>query len=475
MRRGSGDWEMTMEERKSTENKVFLPFPRQPKASFLTGKQLVRHSTVPCSPKASTYPLFPCFYLHRLCYQGEIATLQEKTKDPLLRVQANRLDNRGNYPLSLAILRHSAPLLPSLVAVLLEIGANPLLKDSQGWNSLELAQWKGETAALQVIIQWQQRLNHPKKVLFGASMGSNLCLLPDFYMELKWEFDSALVPVLGRFLPSDLCRLWKLGAELRLDSTFASLGKRRLQSFVLRRPQALDPLPHCPFLLVNHHSKAISDLLEPLDALEVEAIAGDLVPFEPENRRISAKVVLKPCKWLGREAKSTIAGYETRKYRAEIDILTQCFHYSQPLLPNTEEAYFQTEKFPPKVPEKVQNEEKRSVLKGNLWLSDSFPMEIGAFLPVLAVLGRGMECFSRLHSFFSEDLVQFIGANRFPLKIDVPLHLSLRALCTITRFEVVSPSASLFQLPDYPIKERRIAQKTLSSPKKRDLLRHFLL
>jgi len=476
MRRGSSDWQLCMEERLNTEIALSVPFPRTPRAALPLEKPLLRYNTVPCSPKALTRVLSPCFYLHRLCYSGEISTLQGKARDPLLRAQANRIDNRGNSPLSLAILRHTGPLLTDLVALLLEIGANPRLKDSQGWNSLEVAQSKGEKGALQVIIQWLQRANCVEKGLFWAPIRSNLSALPDFYMELKWEFDSALVPILGRFLPNDLCKLWKLGSELRFDSTFAAIGKRREKSFVLRSPQPLDPLPQSPLLLINHHTHTVSDLLEPLDALEVEAVIDDLIPFEPQNRRISTTATLTPCRnRQGREVTGLICGFQTRKCRVEIDLQTDFFTYSPPLLPNTEETYFKTGTFPSNPLEKVPNEQQRSLLKGNLWLSESFPIKIKAFLPVLAVLGKGMECFARLHSFFSEDLVRLIGANSFPVKLDVPLHLSLRAVCTVTRFELGSPCAAHFIPANYPTKARRIAQKTLSSPKKRDLLRHFLL
>jgi hypothetical protein len=63
--------------------------------------------------------------------------------------------------------------------------------------------------------------------------------LGDFYLELKWDFHSwsefliylrniymFLVPLLSKMLPSDLCKIYKRGTCLRLDTTLVDFNDR---------------------------------------------------------------------------------------------------------------------------------------------------------------------------------------------------------------------------------------------------------
>lgn len=66
----------------------------------------------------------------------------------------------------------------------------------------------------------------------------------DFYMELKWDFQSwgkalaafllfytivccCLVPLVSRILPSDICKIYKSGANIRLDTTLVDFSDMR--------------------------------------------------------------------------------------------------------------------------------------------------------------------------------------------------------------------------------------------------------
>lgn len=66
----------------------------------------------------------------------------------------------------------------------------------------------------------------------------------DFYMELKWDFQSwgkckfssnkniltkcfSLVPLVSRILPSDICKIYKSGANIRLDTTLVDFSDMR--------------------------------------------------------------------------------------------------------------------------------------------------------------------------------------------------------------------------------------------------------
>jgi hypothetical protein len=48
--------------------------------------------------------------------------------------------------------------------------------------------------------------------------------MSDFYVEIKWDFES-WIPLVSRFLPSDVCKLSKKGTKLRLDCTLGDLAR----------------------------------------------------------------------------------------------------------------------------------------------------------------------------------------------------------------------------------------------------------
>jgi hypothetical protein len=59
----------------------------------------------------------------------------------------------------------------------------------------------------------------------------------DFYMELQWDFHS-WIPLISRILPSDICKIYKKGCSIRLDTTLVDFSDMRWErgdiSFIFR-------------------------------------------------------------------------------------------------------------------------------------------------------------------------------------------------------------------------------------------------
>jgi ankyrin repeat domain-containing protein 13 len=53
-----------------------------------------------------------------------------------------------------------------------------------------------------------------------------LSQINDFYMELKWEF-SSWVPLISKILPHDICKIYKKGSKIRLDSTLIDFNEMK--------------------------------------------------------------------------------------------------------------------------------------------------------------------------------------------------------------------------------------------------------
>ena len=116
-------------------------------------------------------------------------------------------------------------------------------------------------------------------------MVKKLRKIPDFYMELKWKFNSSIIPLVSTFAPKDTYRIWKIGSSLRLDFTLVGIsklsGKRRDMSIIFRNgAKAKDRFKDSYLLLVNRTKGIFVDPLEDLDYDEKIAILQDILNSE---------------------------------------------------------------------------------------------------------------------------------------------------------------------------------------------------
>ncbi|KAK3090455.1 hypothetical protein FSP39_011985 [Pinctada imbricata] len=158
------------------------------------------------------------FPLHESVFKDDLRRLSQ-----LLRVHdVAQKDIHGNTALHLAVMLGRK----DCIQLLLAHGAPVRVKNIQGWTPLAEAISYGDRQSIFTLLkklkqQSSESLEQRRPALIKA-----LKDIGDFYLELKWDFQS-WVPLVSRILPSDICKVHKKGSCLRLDTTLVDFNDMR--------------------------------------------------------------------------------------------------------------------------------------------------------------------------------------------------------------------------------------------------------
>ena len=83
-----------------------------------------------------------------------------------------------------------------------------------GWSSLSEAVSYGDRATILCLLRKLKSQSRESLEARRPDLIQALTDMGDFYMELKWDFQS-WVPFLSRILPSDVCKIHKKGSSMR--------------------------------------------------------------------------------------------------------------------------------------------------------------------------------------------------------------------------------------------------------------------
>ncbi|XP_045497916.1 ankyrin repeat domain-containing protein 13D isoform X2 [Colias croceus] len=137
--------------------------------------------------------------------------------------EMERKDPRGRTPLLLAItLGHT-----ECVRALLDADAD-VNCEKDGWTAVQEATARGDAALLALVLARRDHRRHEARAAGVPALLDRLSLAPDFYVEMKWEFTS-WVPLVSRLCPSDTYRVYKRGANVRVDTTLLGFSDNRWQ------------------------------------------------------------------------------------------------------------------------------------------------------------------------------------------------------------------------------------------------------
>lgn len=429
------------------------------------------------------------YNLHYLVFRGDLDSIKELWEDSKIEFKTcvNILDIRGNTPLMLSVkLVKNGKRYLKIFRFLLGHGADPHIKDKLGWTAIDEAVCQKN----KMIVLWLFEYFHNEKMqkwLNNKHLAVKaLKKLPDFYMEMRWEFDSNVIPLVSRIAPHDICKFWKLGNSFRIDTTLVgwkNLRSKRRHMSLYFIPEGKNTNLDKEIFLVNHSKKTIVHPFEPLDLEEKSAVVGDIISTEPMQGNVNLlSYKVKPClNWRKKTVSQKIGPWETSKHKV---------HYKGQMLYKkkiakyatcTECEYFGKDVFDPIIVDLSHSaigESTRVVVKNSkafVWISPNFPFTLQGFLPVLQLIGESNPAIHKLHSFLSsEELINSIGIGTFPVKVEIPITMTVKASVTFEKFQDLENNEAL-KLPEYRNESRKIAQKILTCPKKRLFLANFVV
>ncbi|KAJ8377828.1 hypothetical protein AAFF_G00251470 [Aldrovandia affinis] len=399
------------------------------------------------------------FPVHECVFKGDVRRLSS-----LIRTQnIAQKDVHGNTPLHLAVMMGHK----ECAHLLLAHNAPVKVKNAQGWSPLAEAISYGDrqmiTALLRKLKQQSRESVEDKRPRLLKALKE----LGDFYLEVHWDFQS-WVPLLSRILPSDACKIYKQGINIRLDTTLIDFTDMKCQRGDLSFTFRGDAAPQ----------ESEVETEEEVDIL----MSSDIYSATLSTKSISFSRTQSG--WLFREDKTERVGsfladcfavnglvLESRKRRehlSEEDILrnkavmetwskggNMAEHSYEPVRrqsltspsPNTlswEEYITAEHGRAPHLGRELLCKESKKNFKATVAMSQDFPLGIESLLNVLEVIAP-FKHFNKLREF-----VQMKLPPGFPVKLDIPVFPTITATVTFQEFRYDHFHESVFTIPpDY--------------------------
>lgn len=416
------------------------------------------------------------FPLHSAVWENDYRRLEEHISSAQDDIEA--VDPRGRTSLHLAV---SLGHLES-VRVLLRHGAEVTKENSMNWTALQEAVSTGDPEMVQLVLQRRDYLKASTALGGVPELLAKIRESPDFYMEMKWEFNS-WIPLVSRVCPSDVCRIWKSGACLRVDATL--LGFENMTWIRGRRSYIFRGDDSCAELMEVNHDDEVVDTERFNISQEMEDVTLEsMQPAEQEvAKRLTTPIVntyldtkdiaferTKSGIWGWRSDKTEVVnGFDAKVFsvnNVNVVIRTRTEHLTdeekariksernilESLLGTVEQHIsaqgdltleYATATNPTAItPEEYFNPDfdlgnrdigrpielsiRTQKFKGTLWMSEEHPLSlVEQVTPIIDLMARTSSHFARLR-----DFVTLKFPPGFPVKIEIPLFHVLNARIT---------------------------------------------
>lgn len=398
--------------------------------------------------------------LHHAVITRNLAEIERLTTLPS-GVDINERDAAGIPALHYAI--HLG--YPDIMKLLIGRGADSTRKSQAGWSPLQEAiAVRSKVLVKEVLVAFRKKLNNEYQRRIPVLLDL-LKKMPDFYMELKWEFHS-WVPLLSRLCPSDNYKIYKLGPNFRVDTTLVGFDNMKWSrgdlSFVFKGEEEGGVI-----YVLDHENKTMEKVViggpvsdTEISDKEISSVLGSttLVRTSP----LMDKVTFTSAKtWLGHEKTEKIGDdawnskiYEVNGFDLKILNRHRVKKSSNPkpkeeiVKELLERSVTPTTKYSGLLFENEGISEKLKSYKGTVWISEEFPRTTAELLPIFEIIAPTQKHFQKLNSFISMKM----PSSGFPVKIDIPVYPTVSGTATFQRHSATQVDPALFEIPPYPLK-----------------------
>ncbi|KAL4223353.1 Ankyrin repeat domain-containing protein 13D [Mactra antiquata] len=189
------------------------------------------------------------------------------------------VDPRGRTPLHLAVtLGHLES-----ARILLKHGADANVENKSYWSVLHEATATGDPELVQLILKHRDHQRYTKRTVGVPELLQRLKDSPDFYVEMKWEF-SSWVPLVSRMCPSDTYRVYKSGANVRIDTTLLGFDntswQRGSRSYVFKGSGN-----SATMMEIDHDQREVFS-----ESMEIQLDTPDLQTMRPSQDAVAARL-----------------------------------------------------------------------------------------------------------------------------------------------------------------------------------------
>ncbi|XP_053738626.1 ankyrin repeat domain-containing protein 13C-A-like isoform X2 [Synchiropus splendidus] len=401
------------------------------------------------------------FPVHQCVFQGDVRRLSSL-------IRSHSISQKDVHECALLLLAHNAPV---------------KMKNAQGWSPLAEAISYGDRQMITAILRKLKQQSRESVEDKRPKLLKALRELGDFYLELHWDFQS-WVPLLSRMLPSDACKIYKQGINIRLDTTLIDFSDMKCQRGDLSFVFSGDSAPSQSFVVLDNEARVYQRIHHEESEVETEEEVDILMSSDIYSATLSTKSITfsrSQVGWLFREDKTERVGnfladfyavnglvLESRKRRehlSEEDILRNkaimeslskgggiSEHSFEPVrrqslsapVPNTVswEEYISAEQGkPPHLGRELLCKESKKNFKATVAMSQDFPLGVESLLNVLEVVAP-FKHFNKLREF-----VQMKLPPGFPVKLDIPVFPTITATVTFQEFRYDTFEDSIFHIP----------------------------